>query len=125
MRDLAKKPQPPEGSRRGLIWATGAFGAGVLLNVDRVPPWVPIAALIFIAWRLMSASQRLRLPGVVIRSVLALFLVAGVMLRFHTLNGLSAGTALLILMGSIKLLETRAQRDQFIVVAAAVFLLLA
>jgi transglutaminase-like putative cysteine protease len=59
------------------------------------------------------------------RTLLASLLVAGVMLRFHTLNGLSAGTALLILMGSVKLLETRAQRDQFIVVAAALFLLLA
>lgn len=119
------KIRPPEGSRRGLIWATGAFGAGVLLNVDRVPYWVPIAALVFVAWRLTAASRSLRLPGVFIRSVLALLLVGGVVLRFHTLNGLSAGTALLILMGSVKLLETRVQRDQFIVVAAGVFLLLA
>jgi transglutaminase-like putative cysteine protease len=124
MRSVAKK-QPPEGSRRGLTWATGAFGAGVLLNVDRVPSWVPVAALLFVVWRLMAATRPLRLPGVIVRGLLALLLVAGVVLRFHTLNGLSAGTALLILMGSVKLLETRAQRDQFIVVAAAVFLLLA
>ena len=119
------KTQPPEGSPRGLTWATAAYGAGVLLNVDRVPQWVPVAALIFVIWRLMAASRPLRLPGVVIRSLLAVLLVAGVLLRFHTLNGLSAGTALLILMGSVKLLETRSQRDQFIVVAAAMFLLLA
>jgi transglutaminase-like putative cysteine protease len=120
------KVQPPEGSRRGLMLATGAFAAGVLLNVDRVPYWVPIAALLLVAWRsLTAASRSVRLPGVFIRTLLALLLVAGVVLRFHTLNGLSAGTALLILMGSVKLLETRAQRDQFIVVAAGVFLLLA
>jgi transglutaminase-like putative cysteine protease len=124
MRGVAKA-QPPEGSRRGLFWATGAFGAGVLLNVDRVPSWVPVAALVLVFWRLMAASQSLRLPGAIIRTLLALLLVAGVVLRFHTLNGLSAGTALLILMGSVKLLETRAQRDQFIVIAAAMFLLLA
>jgi protein-glutamine gamma-glutamyltransferase len=119
------KTQAPEGSRRGLIWATGAFGAGVLLNVDRVPAWVPVAALLFVVWRLMAAARSLRLPGVLVRSLLALLLVAGVMLRFRTLNGLSAGTALLTLMGAMKLMETRAQRDQFIVVAAGVFLLLA
>jgi transglutaminase-like putative cysteine protease len=124
MRGVAKT-KPPEGSRRGLFWATGAFGAGVLLNVDRVPSWVPVAALVLVFWRVMAGSRSLRLPGAVIRTLLALLLVAGVMLRFHTLNGLSAGTALLILMGSVKLLETRAQRDQFIVVAAAVFLLVA
>src|SRR5712672_4322338 len=119
------KIRPPEGSRRGLAWAMGAFAAGVLLNADRVPSWVPVAALIFVVWRLMAASRPLRLPGTFTRSLLAVLLVAGVVLRFHTLNGLSAGTALLILMGSVKLLETRAQRDQFIVIAAAVFLLLA
>jgi transglutaminase-like putative cysteine protease len=124
MRGVAKT-QPPEGSRGGLTWATGAFVAGALLNVDRVPSWVPVAAFVLVLWRLTASSRSLRLPGAVIRTLLALLLVAGVVLRFHTLNGLSAGTALLMLMGAVKLLETRTQRDQFIVVAAAVFMLLA
>jgi transglutaminase-like putative cysteine protease len=121
---VAKKPNA-EGSRRGLTWATGAFVGGVLLNVDRISPWVPVVALIFVVWRLMAAAGPVRLPGTVARSLMAFALVAAVLVRFHTLNGLSAGTALLTLMGSVKLLETRAQRDQFIVIAAAVFLLLA
>ena len=114
-----------DGSRRGLEWVSVAFVAGVLLNVDRIPVWTPIAALIFVAWRLLAASRSFKLPGTPVRSIMALALVAGVLVRFHTLNGLSAGTALLVLMGSVKLLETRTQRDQFIVVGAAVFLLLA
>ncbi len=114
-----------EGSRRGLEWASVAFVAGLLLNVDRIPVWTPIAALVVVAWRLLAASRSLKLPGTALRSVLALALVAGVLVRFHTLNGLSAGTALLVLMGAVKLLETRTQRDQFIVVGAGVFLLLA
>jgi protein-glutamine gamma-glutamyltransferase len=97
----------------------------VLLNVDRVPAWVPVATLIFIVWRLLATIRPVRLPGTVARSLVALLLVAGVLVRFRTLNGLSAGTALLALMGSIKLMETRAQRDQFIVVGAGIFLLLA
>ena len=114
-----------DGSRRGLEWVSVAFVAGLLLNVDRIPVWTSIASLIFVVWRLMAASRALRLPGTAVRSILALALVGGVALRFHTLNGLSAGTALLVLMGGVKLLETRTQRDQFIVVGAAVFLLLA
>jgi protein-glutamine gamma-glutamyltransferase len=114
-----------EGSRRALEWATVAFVTGALLNVDRVPVWTPIVALIFVIWRLMGAARSLRLPGTFARSMLALVLVGGVVVRFHTLNGLSAGTALLLLMGGVKLLETRTQRDQFIVVGAAVILLLA
>jgi transglutaminase-like putative cysteine protease len=119
-----KKPVIP-GSRAGLAWATAAFAAGSLLNVDRVPVWVPIAAAIFITWRLLATTRPIRLPGTAVRSIVALLLVAGVLVRFQTLNGLSAGTALLVLMGSIKLMETRAQRDQFIVVGAGIFLLLA
>jgi protein-glutamine gamma-glutamyltransferase len=121
---VAKKPGV-EGSRRGLEWATVAFVGGSLLNIDRVPSWVPLAALLFVIWRLLAASRSLPLPGTVTRGLLALILVAGTVVRFHTLNGLSAGTALLLLMGAVKILETRTQRDQFIVVGAAVFLLLA
>jgi transglutaminase-like putative cysteine protease len=124
MHGVAKKPII-EGSHRGLQWASAAFVAGALLVVDRVPAWTPVAALFFVAWRLLAARRSLRLPGTIARSLIALVLVAGVVVRFHTLNGLSAGTALLILMGAVKLMETRAQRDQFIVVGAAVFLLLA
>jgi len=119
------KPPAVEGTRRGLEWASFTFVAGLLLNVDRIPVWTPIVALVFVAWRLLAASRSLQLPGTALRSLVALALVAGVLVRFHTLNGLSAGTALLILMGSVKLLETRTQRDQFIVVGAGVFLLLA
>jgi transglutaminase-like putative cysteine protease len=122
-----QRAQPParEGSRRGLLWATLAFSTGVLLNCDRVPRWVPVATLAFVIWRLVAAYAAVRLPGVLFRSFLAVLLVASVLVNFHTLNGLSAGTALLVLMGAVKLLETRTQRDQFIVVAAGLFLLLA
>src|ERR1700743_916446 len=83
-----------DGARRGLEWASVAFIAGLLLNVDRIPVWTPIAALIFVGWRLMAASRALKLPQTALRSFLALALVAGVLVRFHTLNRLSACTRL-------------------------------
>ncbi len=52
-------------------------------------------------------------------------LVAAVFAQFHTLNGLVPGTAMLMLMAAIKLLETRSQRDQYVVIGGALFLLLA
>ena len=113
---------------RPLVWATAAFTAGVLLNADRVPPWVPVAALLLGAWRVWVGwrpARSLRLPGTFVRSTLTLLLVVAVLIRFHTLNGLSAGSALLILMGAGKVLETRTRRDEFIVVGASLFLLLA
>ncbi len=115
----------PPGAQRALLWVSAAFGAGIALNADRMPAWVTLVSLGFIAWRVIADVRPVGLPRSLVRSVVAVLLVVGVLLRFRTLNGLNAGMALLALMGSIKLLETRTQRDQFIVVGAALFLLLA
>ena len=112
-------------SRRPLFWTCAVFAGGVLLNADRVPPWAAAVALLLIAWRLLSAYRGGGYPGVAARALLALALVAIVLVRFHTLNGLAAGTTLLLLMAGLKLLETRAARDQFVMVGAGLFLLLA
>jgi protein-glutamine gamma-glutamyltransferase len=113
---------------RPLAWSAVAFAAGTLLNAGRVPAWVPVAALVLAGWRMWAAlrpARSVRLPSTLARGLLASFMVAAVLARFHTLNGLSAGTALLILMGASKLLETRSQRDELIVVGVSLFLLLA
>jgi protein-glutamine gamma-glutamyltransferase len=108
-----------------LGWVSAAFAGGVLLHLDRVPAWASAAALILVAWRLIAARGTVRLPGGWLRAVLAVAAVAAVYTRFHTLNGLAAGTALLVLMAALKLLETRAHRDQLVMLGASVFLLLA
>ena len=108
-----------------LIWACAAFTGGMLLNVDRVPVWAVAAALALVGWRLATAGGRGWYPGIFVRAVLALALVAVVLAKFHTLNGLAAGTTLLLLMAGLKLLETRTPRDQFVLTGVALFLLLA
>ncbi|MGH8305398.1 MAG: transglutaminaseTgpA domain-containing protein, partial [Steroidobacteraceae bacterium] len=108
-----------------LAWATAALAGGVLLNADRVPPWVCAAAVVLMLWRLAAARSSVPLPGGIARIVLALAVVSAVLARFHTLNGLAAGTALLMLMSALKLLETRRRRDHLVLVGAALFLLLA
>jgi transglutaminase-like putative cysteine protease len=97
----------------------------VALHVDRAPAWASASAVALIAWRLATARGRGWYPPVATRAVLALVLVAIVLGRFHTLNGLAAGTTLLLVMAGLKLLETRGPRDQFIIVGAGLFLLLA
>ena len=113
---------------RPLAWAAAAYVAGVLLNADRVPLWSLLATLLLVSWRLIAAwlpTGFIRVPRITARTLIALILVAAVLARFRTLNGLSAGTALLMLMGASKLLEARRPRDEFIVIGAGVFLLLA
>jgi protein-glutamine gamma-glutamyltransferase len=110
---------------RPLLWVCAAFAGGVLLHLDRLPLWACAAALILIAWRLLRARTVGWYPGIVLRAVLALALVGLVLVRFHTLNGLAAGGTLLVLMAGLKLLETRTARDEYVMVGAALFLLLA
>lgn len=116
-------PEPRD--NRALAWATAAFAGGLALHIDRLPAWVSAAAVVFIVWRLAAARGRVPLPGLTGRMVLAAAVIVAVLARFHTLNGLAAGTALLALMAALKLLETRRRRDQLVLVGAALFLLLA
>jgi transglutaminase-like putative cysteine protease len=112
-------------SLRPALWSTAAFAGGVLLHVDRVPWWASAVLAICAAWQIHALARGRSLPSLPVRVLLAFVLVAGVLAVFHTLNGLVAGTVLLVLMGSIKLLETRSRRDRYIVIGAALFLLLA
>ncbi|HJS88634.1 MAG TPA: DUF3488 and transglutaminase-like domain-containing protein [Steroidobacteraceae bacterium] len=111
--------------RAPLLWVCAASAAAVLLHATQFSAWISLTALALIGWRLAAAFDAVRLPGGAVRITLGLSLVAAVLAQFHTLNGLASGTAMLMLMASIKLLETRGQRDQYIVIGGALFLLLA
>ncbi|HEV2227630.1 MAG TPA: DUF3488 and transglutaminase-like domain-containing protein [Steroidobacteraceae bacterium] len=116
-------PERPD--NRALFWAIAAFAGGLALHLDRLPAWVSAAALVLVGWRLAAARTRAPLPGLIVRTVLAAAVVIAVLARFHTLNGLAAGTALLVLMAALKLLETYRRRDHLVLVGAGLFLLLA
>ncbi len=98
-----------------------AFGGACLLHVDRAPPWcTAVAALSILAcWRgdLKRLPAWLRLP-------LTLTVVVFVLFTFGTLNGVAAGSALLIGMGAMKLLESRTHRDGVVVTVVALILVL-
>jgi len=105
-----------------------AYGAAVLLHIDRLPLWCSAAALLALLWRAAVAWQwpaglRPALPGPILRVLLVVGLFALTLAAFRTVNGIAAGSALLAGMGAAKLLETRRHRDGFFVAAVALFLL--
>ena len=118
-RALAETPRAP------LLWVCAASAAAFLLHAAEVPAWITLTALGLVGWRLAALNGAVRLPGGIVRVALGLALVAAVFAHFHTLNGLVPGTAMLVLMAAIKLLETRSRRDQYVVIGGALFLLLA
>ncbi len=115
----------PASGRRATHWMVGAYLFGALLHLGQVPVWVILVACGGALWSLAAAHGRARLPRRVFKIALALGLTAMVLAMFHTLNGLEAGSALLVSMGAIKLLEATSRRDRLIVVAVAFYLLIA
>jgi protein-glutamine gamma-glutamyltransferase len=113
------------GEREATFAVLASYGVGLLLHIDRLPLWCTALALCAISWTAFGLTRAVPLPSRWVQALLALASVGAVIATFRTLNGLSAGTALLAAMGALKLLETRARRDRLIVIAATLFLLLA
>ena len=115
---------------RSHIAATLVFVASVLLLYGKAPAWCLVIALAAATWRLLVVGGRVKAPRTrtgarFLLGVVTAVLVIAVAISFKTLNGLAAGTALLLVMGALKLVEARLRRDDGIVVGVALFLLLA
>lgn len=94
-----------------LGWMLGALGLALAPAVMRLPPWISATFVLAALWRLAVQHFGWRLPPGWLRFALALACVLGVLVTFRTFNGLEAGGALLVVMGGMKLLETRTRRD--------------
>jgi transglutaminase-like putative cysteine protease len=115
---------------RARLVVIAVFIAAALIVARDAPYWTSLVALSCAIWRLLVILGRLPVPGprkgsrFLFGAVTAL-MVVGVLLSFRTLNGLAAGTALLLVMGALKLVESRGRRDDGIVIGVVLFLLLA
>ena len=75
-----------------------------------------------LSWRLLGAYRGWRLPARGIRWFAAIAALALVFFNFRTINGLQAGSALLVAMLALKVLETNSRRDLIALVLSAYFL---
>ncbi len=110
---------------RAMFLVLGAFAASALLHVDRVPPWCAAVAAIALLWHSLFLVGRLRLPATALRLLMAATLFAATLASFRTVQGIAAGSALLLVMGAAKLLEIRQRRDAMVVAFVSLVLLLA
>jgi transglutaminase-like putative cysteine protease len=120
-----RRVETPGTSTGQLSWLVAAIlltGAPHLLHVH---PWVPIVVISILFWRVIAALKRWSLPGTLVRVSLTLFGFLGVLFSYRQVSGLSAGSALLLIMAAMKLLETRGHRDRAIVIFICYFLLFA
>ena len=100
------------------------FGASIP-HWSTLPLWIPVLLVASITWRMAATRLRLALPNRPARIALAFTAFGLVLLEYRTINGLTAGSALLVVMVSLKYLESHTQRDQLVLMLISYFLVFA
>ncbi|MDH3507377.1 MAG: hypothetical protein OEQ25_09590, partial [Gammaproteobacteria bacterium] len=90
--------QMPADTPDRLLWTAGIAAGATLPHWPTLPIWVPGLLCLSIAWRLGGAIFGWPLPQTLARIVLAILAFGAVLFQYQTINGLAAGTALLIVM---------------------------
>lgn len=109
--------QRPVSLSKRTITARETFGLGAAFllasasHLLRLPLWLSALIAVIVLWRLYLAGRNLAAPRKWLLVLIALAAAAGILLEYRTLLGRDAGVALLVVMLSLKLMETRSQRD--------------
>jgi len=118
-----QRTERPIESSGQLLWLTFAILLAGTPHFFFMHPWIPMTVLGIIGWRVIAAAKRWRLPSVGFRVSVTICGLAGILLSYRQISGLDAGSALLLVMVAMKLLETRGHRDRAVVVFICYFLL--
>lgn len=105
-----------------LRWLLGSLALVMALHVSHLEIWVLLFMAAFGAWRYLIEKNGWQLPRLVILMPLTLLAGLGIMLNYKGLFGRDASVALLAIMLSLKLMETRKPRDYILLVFAGYFL---
>ena len=114
----------PAISLSGILWLTAAFILVAAPHAHRLPFWLPLLAAALCAWRVWLARTHEALPSRWLVILIVTSVTAAIFLHYRTLFGRDAGVALLVLMISLKFMETRSQREGMILVFIGYFLLI-
>ena len=98
-----------------LLGISACLALAMVAHIASLPPWIPAVVIVCGLVRLGLARNGRSSPSGWVVLSLALLSIPLLFVRFHTFNGLAAGTALLVLMAGLKLLETKTKRDIYII----------
>ena len=122
MSATATSPPPP---RDRVLWTAGIVIGASLPHSLGLPLWISALLITCIAWRLAAAFAGWPLPPRSLRLLLAFVAFFGVLADYRTINGVEAGSALLVVMVALKFLESQHHRDQLVLMIIAYFLMFA
>ncbi len=122
---IKAQPRGTDGSLlNSLPWTLGALGVSLAPHVLYLPFWITAAFVACGLWRYTIEKRRRLLPSRWVRGALALLCFLGVLSTYSSISGVGPGSALLAIMASLKLLETRRRRDQFVLLFISIFLVM-
>lgn len=104
-----------------LLRLLAVLGLVIAPHLFRFPPWLVAAVILIGLWRAAAAVRLWPLPPQWLKIGLVVVAFLGVNFSYGRLNGQQGGTALLIIMLILKLLEMRSRRDVLVVVALCYF----
>ncbi len=119
------QPRGTDGSLlASLPWTLTALAVALAPHLPYLPIWITATFVGCAAWRMIIERRRKLLPKTWVRGVLALGCFLGVLGTYSSISGVGPGSALLVVMAAMKLLETRKRRDQFVLLFISIFLVM-
>ena len=105
-----------------LQWLLLSLGVVLATHAANLPVWVIIASVSFGTWRYLLDKYKWALPTFWLLLILTIVMCVGIAFTFKGFVGRDASLALLVVMCSMKLLETKTMRDYMLVIVLAFFL---
>ncbi len=93
------------------LWLAAALVPAATPHLFRLPLWLVGIWLVAVSCRPLFAQQGRPAPGFLFRLLVTVATGAGLLLHFGTVIGRDAGSALLVMMAGLKLLELKQRRD--------------
>lgn len=105
-----------------LKWLLITLAVVLGTHIPNLPVWVIIASVGFGTWRYLLDRYQWAMPKIWALLPITLIICVGIIVTFKGFLGRDASLSLLVVMCSLKLLETKTLRDYMLVIVLAYFL---
>ncbi len=107
---------------RAFWWMLLTAAMSTLPHLPYIASWLGSGTVVILAWQAWRIHRRIDAPRWYITTPLAIGAGVAVVITYQTLLGKQAGIALLVVLLSLKLLESRSPRDLRVCIFLAMFL---
>jgi len=112
-------------ARGRLLWLAAVVVGASMPHWLTVPVWITLLLFGCVLWRIVAERRGYPMPSKRTRILLTLLAFVAVFASFRTINGVEAGSALLMVMVALKFLEASSHRDQVVLTIVAYFVVFA